>query len=78
MDIEWKRWNGDYTLRQDEVIEMANLLDALSLALKKGILVLGPTFNREAEFLKHIDWLPWDEEPIDQTGAVCAEIASLR
>lgn len=54
MDLEWRRWNSaNYKLRHDEAIEMADImmLKALSLARKTGILVLGPSFEREAELV---------------------------
>ncbi|KAJ7045955.1 hypothetical protein C8F04DRAFT_1173879 [Mycena alexandri] len=71
LDIDWKRWSSDaYKLRQDEAMEMATLLQALSLGFKSGIIVLGPTYEREAELLRHTDWLISDEEPIDTSGAI--------
>ncbi|KAF7362356.1 hypothetical protein MVEN_00582300 [Mycena venus] len=70
LDLDWDQWKDPtHMLRQDEVLEMSNLLDALSLAVKKGILVLSPTFGHEVELLKRIDWLSSDTEPIDHTGA---------
>jgi hypothetical protein len=47
------------------------MLEALSLARKTSILVLGPmTVEREAELLQKIDWLSSDEELIYNKGAV--------
>ncbi|KAJ6547522.1 hypothetical protein B0H19DRAFT_1166092 [Mycena capillaripes] len=70
LDIDWNRWaSEDYTLRADEVDEIASLLEALSLALKRGILVLGPSYAHEAELLRRVDWIPSDDEPIDASGA---------
>lgn len=70
-DIDWNRWaSANYTLRADEVDEIASLLEALSLALKRGILILGPSYAHEAELLRHVDWMPSDDEPIDASGAV--------
>ncbi|KAJ7780371.1 hypothetical protein B0H14DRAFT_2631147 [Mycena olivaceomarginata] len=65
-----KRWNSvNYTLRHDEAIEMADLVEATSLTIGSAILVLGPSLDHEAEQLQDIDWLTSDAEPIDHTGA---------
>ncbi|KAF7330611.1 SWIM-type domain-containing protein [Mycena sanguinolenta] len=70
VNLNWKDWDAaDYMLRQDQAIEMANILEALCLARNPSILVLPPTFDRETELLRDIDWLPSDTEPIDHTGA---------
>ncbi|KAJ7078386.1 hypothetical protein C8R43DRAFT_1053345 [Mycena crocata] len=70
LDIDWIRWDSsEYTLRMDEVDEVASLLGALSLGLRQGILMLGPSYASEAGRLRHVDWMPSDDEPIDATGA---------
>ncbi|KAJ7178328.1 hypothetical protein C8R43DRAFT_1187889 [Mycena crocata] len=70
LDIEWNRWqSSEYTLRMDEVDEAGSLLEALSLGLSRGILVLGPSYASEAKHLRQVDWMPSDDEPIDATGA---------
>jgi hypothetical protein len=69
--LDRKRWNSvNYTLRHDEAIEMADLVEATSLTIGSAILVLGPSLDHEAEQLQDIDWLTSDAEPIDHTGAV--------
>ncbi|KAJ7886148.1 hypothetical protein B0H14DRAFT_3431364 [Mycena olivaceomarginata] len=60
---------SNYTLRHDEAIEMADLVEATSLTIGSAILVLGPSLDHEAEQLQDIDWLTSDVEPIDHTGA---------
>ena len=73
LDIDWLCWDGPYKLRADEVDEMGSLLEALSLNMRQGVLVLGPSYAFEAQKLrKHVDWMVSDDEPIDKTGAVCA------
>ncbi|KAJ7681457.1 hypothetical protein B0H14DRAFT_3678449 [Mycena olivaceomarginata] len=68
--LDRKRWNSvNYTLRHDEAIEMADLVEATSLTIGSAILVLGPSLDHEAEQLQDIDWLTSDAEPIDHTGA---------
>ncbi|KAJ6513848.1 hypothetical protein C8R47DRAFT_622509 [Mycena vitilis] len=71
LDIDWNRWaSKTYQARADEIDEMANLLEALSIGLKRGLLVIGPSYTHEAELLRHVvDWIPSDEEPIDASGA---------
>ncbi|KAJ7496642.1 hypothetical protein FB451DRAFT_1386024 [Mycena latifolia] len=69
LDIDWIRWNADYKLRADEVDEMGSLLEALSLNLRQGVLVIGPSYAFEAQRLRRVDWTPSDDPPIDSTGA---------
>ncbi|KAJ7751274.1 hypothetical protein DFH07DRAFT_774879 [Mycena maculata] len=69
LDINWTRWNEYYKLRADEADEMGSVIEAISLATKRGFLVLGPSYAFEAARLRLIDWLPSDDEPIDASGA---------
>ncbi|KAJ7632266.1 hypothetical protein FB45DRAFT_498571 [Roridomyces roridus] len=70
IDIDWQRWNDSgYSLRADEVDGIVDLLQALSLNVKSGILVLGPNYVEDSKRLRDADWLPTDDEPIDVSGA---------
>jgi hypothetical protein len=71
LDIDWKHWQSkNHTIRVDEAGEMGNLLEALSISVKMGVLVLSPSYAQEAELLSRVNWTPSNEEPIDASGAV--------
>ncbi|KAJ7081987.1 hypothetical protein C8R43DRAFT_1142874 [Mycena crocata] len=69
MDIEFKRWRSrSYRLRQDEVLEVVELLNALCLAVNNGCLVYGPSYATDAAQLRKIVWTSSDDEPILPSG----------
>lgn len=72
MDIDYKRWDApEYTLRQDEELEIREILNAISLSLRSGVLVIGDSYNFQAEKLRDVVWAASDDEPINHAGTVC-------
>ncbi|KAJ6620767.1 hypothetical protein B0H10DRAFT_2356313 [Mycena sp. CBHHK59/15] len=70
LDIDFKRWDSpNYKLRSDEVLEIIELLNALSLDTRNGTLVFGHSYSFEADQLRNIDWMTSDDEPINAAGA---------
>ncbi|KAJ7700577.1 hypothetical protein B0H16DRAFT_1834871 [Mycena metata] len=71
VDIDFGRWKSkSYTLRLDEVMVAVDLLNAMCLATRNGILVYGPSYAQDARILQRIVWSQSDEEPILADGTV--------
>ncbi|KAJ7109223.1 hypothetical protein C8R44DRAFT_986254 [Mycena epipterygia] len=65
LDIDFKRWNSKaYQLREDEVLEIVEIMNAFCLATNNGILVYGPSYARDADLLRNVVWESSDNEPI--------------
>lgn len=73
MDIDFGRWKSkSYTLRLDEVMVAVDLLNAMCLATRNGILVYGPSYAQDARILQRIVWTQSDDELILADGTVRA------
>ncbi|KAJ7181186.1 hypothetical protein C8R46DRAFT_1345302, partial [Mycena filopes] len=71
VDINFRRWdNPDYTLRQDEEFEICQVINAIALGIRHGVLVIGDSYPHDAEWLRaNVVWIASDEEPINSRGA---------
>ncbi|KAJ7476110.1 hypothetical protein FB451DRAFT_1463569 [Mycena latifolia] len=69
IDIDFKHWVQTYRLRQDEALEVVDILNALCLAAKNGILVYGPSYAQDAKTLRKAVWSASDNDPILADGA---------
>lgn len=71
LDIDFKRWQSQaYQLREDEVLEIVEIMNAFCLATNNGILVYGPSYARDADLLRNVVWESSDNEPILAGGGV--------
>jgi hypothetical protein len=71
IDIDFKRWRvPTYRKREDEVLEVVEMSNALCLSINNGTLVYGPSYASDADVLRNIVWSSSDEEPILADGSV--------
>ncbi|KAF9525920.1 hypothetical protein CPB83DRAFT_513036 [Crepidotus variabilis] len=64
----WKSPN--YWMQQDEMQIMVDLLNAISVKLSSGVLVVPDTYAFSASVMEELDWTKTDHPPRDLTGKV--------
>ncbi|KAF8055809.1 hypothetical protein FPV67DRAFT_1434064 [Lyophyllum atratum] len=70
LDIDLKRWDRDHLMRQDEVVGLVDLLNAINSTIGGATLVFPDAYRAEAEKLRTLDWAPHDGPPTDASGQV--------
>ncbi|KAJ6466725.1 hypothetical protein C8R47DRAFT_1153492 [Mycena vitilis] len=71
MDVNFSHWSAtpNYKLRQDEELEVCELLNAVAVGMRNGVLVLGDSYAFDANKLRDVVWTASDDEPINARGA---------
>jgi hypothetical protein len=71
MDIDLSRWdNNHYLMRQDELADSVEILNAISRALRLSAMVLPSHYHSLAPRLRDLVWGASDKEPINASGSV--------